>query len=103
GACRQSFQDIDKRTSPPVKTQEIPLRSQYWLRSLANDGLCITIIMGASFYASRRAKSIEISVNERLGFRSSYATCWPSSSSTSSLAPPSGRDTPLAEIPQSRA
>ena len=63
GACRQSFQDIDKRTSPPVKAQNIAPRSQYWLRSLASDGLCITINMGASFYARRRAKSIEISVN----------------------------------------
>lgn len=64
GACRQSFQDIDKRTSPPVKTQNIAPRSQYWLRSLASDGLCVTIIMGASFYARRCAKSIEISVNK---------------------------------------
>jgi hypothetical protein len=48
-----------------VKAQEIPPRSQYWLRSLASDGLCITIIMGASFYARRRAKSIGINVNNR--------------------------------------
>jgi hypothetical protein len=65
GACGSSFQDVDKRTSPPVKAQEIPLRSQYWLRSLASDGLCITIIMGPSFYARRRAKSIGINVNNR--------------------------------------
>jgi hypothetical protein len=58
GACRQSFQDIDKRTSPPVKAQDIAPRSQYWLRFLASDGLCITIIMGPSFYARRCAKSI---------------------------------------------
>jgi hypothetical protein len=64
GACRQSLQDIDKRTAPPVKAQEISPRSQYWLRFLANDGLCITINMGPSFYARQRAKSIEISVNK---------------------------------------
>jgi len=49
-----------------VQAQDIAPRSQYWLRSLASDGLCITVIMGASFYARRRAKSIGISVNERL-------------------------------------
>jgi hypothetical protein len=58
------FQDIDKRTSPPVQAQDIAPRSQYWLRYLASDGLCITVIMGASFYAGRCAKSIEISVNK---------------------------------------
>ena len=67
-ACRSGVssvvQDIDKRTSPPVKAQNIALRSQYWLRSLASDGLCITINMGAGFYAGRCAKSIEISVNK---------------------------------------
>jgi hypothetical protein len=69
GACRQSFQDIDKRTSPPVKAQSIAPRSQYWLRHLANDGLCITIIMGASFYSRRRVKSIGINVNNRFTVR----------------------------------
>jgi hypothetical protein len=68
-ACRSGVssvvQDIDKRTSPPVKAQNIALRSQYWLRSLASDELCITIIMGASFYARRCTKSIETSVNNR--------------------------------------
>jgi hypothetical protein len=47
-----------------VQAQNIALRSQYWPRSLASDELYITINMGASFYARRRAKSIEISVNK---------------------------------------
>jgi hypothetical protein len=44
-------QDIDKRTSPPLRAQFIALRSQSWLRSLANDGMCLAINMGPSFYA----------------------------------------------------
>jgi hypothetical protein len=48
-----------------VEAQNIAPRSQYWLRSLASDGMCITMNMGASFYAGRCAKSIEISVNKR--------------------------------------
>jgi hypothetical protein len=65
GACRQSFQDIDKRTSPPVKAQKSPLRGQWRQRFSADDGMCITINMGPSFYARRCAKSIEISVTDR--------------------------------------